>query len=272
MSNYINERSVLGLMNGRAFLTSSAGDRLAFSKTKSESKIVLFSFREEDKEKLSEKEVSYMYLDEKPDIPRAHWLTQVESEFEPEYFLSLSRKTDKEMFQTFRKFSTKKELKVIELDEDNIQEMEPKLDRMISIWQISAKGGMKYMWQEHAGIDKAFFKRYSEEPGKFEKEFRTLLFFWMGELVGYSVIEREPDESGEHKYIIRKVLVEHEGFRNITEYVDFVTFKRVFEENGRKRFSVNWGASSKGVLWYKMHKWPLKAASKKWFALLKKKS
>lgn len=70
----------------------------------------------------------------------------------------------------------------------------------------------------------------------------------------------------EYKYLTRKCLNVW-GTRNLTEFIDYWTFRELFRVNGERDgdFIVNWGASSGGVKWYKEHKWPLYDKEWKWF-------
>ena len=70
----------------------------------------------------------------------------------------------------------------------------------------------------------------------------------------------------EYKYLTRKCL-NVRGTRNLTELIDYLTFRELFRANGEQEgdFILNWGASSGGVKWYKEHKWPLYDKEWKWF-------
>lgn len=278
MSNYINKHSILGLMNKNAYLNIDVTE-LSFYKTKAKNKVVFFKeLSEEDEAKYTE--VNYMYLDEKPErkIKGMYKMSEVISVFDNKYFRNIRLCTDKELYQTLRKYRiNREELKIIEFSQVNpadYKELQEDIVKMIEVWRYSDKGGMKYGWQEHAGIDKAFFERFFKMKPEEQDEYQVLFFVYQGTLMGYSVIEKEPDINGEYKYLIRKCITESPdgaGWRNLCLYIDYITFEQLWMRNDLNKFYVNWGASSRGALWYKMHKFPLFATEDRWFATVKNK-
>lgn len=266
--SYINELSIWGLMNKNAFINEDANN-LSFYKTKNKKKVVFF-------EKLSEEEeknydiINYMYLDEDPEIKGTTSMEEIISILDKGLFEDLTGKTYKEIRETIHKYRNKIVIKPINKDtHDNII-------NMIEEWRYLDNGGMKYLWQEHAGIDKAIVKRYIDNDWR---EPLIGMSFWLDDkCIGYSLCERYAsdiiDNKFEYKYLTRKVL-NLPGLRNITEYIDWVTFNQVWKNHkiyhpDENEFLINWGCSSGGVHWYKTHKWPVYSLNKKYFLAVKK--
>ena len=268
MANYINEQSILGLMNKNAFINNDS-ECLSFYKTKNKKKVVFFSRQPKEVEEQYD-QIYYMYLDEKPEEEKsAYKLTQVISEFKIPFFTLLSNSRNKEIYQAYRKYRFNQ--KVIDKDYEDCKDLISleMINEMIEKWRYSNKGGMKYGWQEHAGIDKAWFQRFFKMTEEEKSKYQVTFFFYNKTLMGYSVIEKEPSNDKEFKYLIRKYILEssdNAGWRNICLYIDFITFKKIYDRMPLKyTFRVNWGASSGGTLWYKEHKWPIYELSDKWF-------
>lgn len=267
---YVNNNSIYGMMNKNCEIIFD-NNYCSFYKTKNRKKITVFNHTLNKKEEEKYDEVNYMYMEEKPNIKGSYRLTNVISYMDNNIFANLNRKTHRELFDTFRKF-TNKGIRFTHYDSNN-EKMKTQLFEMIEKWRYDSNGGMKYGWQEHAGIDKSFFQRYDLMSDECKRKFQVLIFYLNEELVGYSAIEREfvyVDNLPKFSYLIRKCLMEE---RNITEYIDYITFYSLWEELrnvNEGNFLVDWGASSGGVLWYKTHKW--KAYNKKdvWFYKVKK--
>lgn len=267
MSNYINSLSIFGLMNKNAFINTDV-NVLSYYKTKNKKKVVFF-------EKLSTEEeskydqINYMYLDNEPNDKNATNLEQIISILDEHMFTDMPGKKYREIRETVHKYNDKITIKPINMStKDSIIEM-------IEKWRYMDNGGMKFGWQEHAGIDKAIIDRYIKNDWR---EQLIGMSFWLNDMcIGYSLIERYAsdiyDDKFEYKYLTRKVInIE----RNLTEYVDWYTFNQLWKNHqiyhpDNKEFLVNWGCSSGGVYWYKTHKWPIYSLNKKWFLTIKNK-
>ena len=264
--NYVNKDSIYGLMNKYCEYDTSQ----SFWKNRKHSKkVVCCDYEEYDN---SCNEINYMYLDNPIGIKGEYSVNQIRSIID-ESFLgnNLTRQNHREIFETVRKYYTKIRVRTSFEDFNKYYE---KLIEMIEIWRYEL--GYKYRWQEHAGIDKAFFIRCLDE--NFFNNYLVYLFFIEDEdvLVGYSVMPKKYslNENGlnEASYIIRKTrnIVYDKKLRNITEYIDWYTFHDYLLKNKLNNIIINWGCSGGGVEWYKEHKWPLYDKEKKWF--LKKKN
>ena len=264
--NYINKDSIYGLMNKYCEYDTSQ----SFWKNRKHSKKVVCCDYEEYDNFCDE--INYMYLNNPTGIKGEYSVNQIRSIID-ESFLgnNLTRQNHREIFETVRKYYTKIRVRTSFEDFNKYYE---KLIEMIEIWRYEL--GYKYRWQEHAGIDKAFFIRCLDE--NFFNNYLVYLFFIEDEdvLVGYSVMPKKYslNENGlnEASYIIRKTrnIVYDKKLRNITEYIDWYTFQDYLLKNKLNNIIINWGCSSGGVEWYKEHKWPLYDKEKKWF--LKKKN
>lgn len=264
-------------MNKNCFIDPNAPSR-SFWKTRTKSKLVkcvsgldldCFVF---DHPEISQ--INFMYLD----CPllqakgKCSSMEQIESLIDSSFLSeNISRHNHRDIFESVRKY--KKSVYATN-DFDIVKNRFNDIVSMIEKWRYSQKGGMKYGWVEHAGIDKACIKRYIENP-----IFRSQVDFYLfidkksSDIVGYSMIEKTPyvnnEKLFEFPYLIRKCLVEDR--RNITEYIDWWTFNETMQKNRLSNMIVNWGCSSGGVHWYKTHKWPLYRLEKKWFYTWKKK-
>lgn len=276
--NYINELTMIGMMNKNCHIID--GKYLAFSKSKSESKVVAFS--KNFVPPSSVKQLSLMYLNEEPskkDFDSVYSLEEIVSKIDASKMFwigkdrpesALAGKENVERRGTVNKWQKKiseGSLVVEDLDASNLDSVLDMLER----WRYLENGGMKYGWQERAGCDKALVRRVVEDFAGIKSRVICKVFKLAGEgVIGYSCIERNPtaeaDGIPEIKYLTRKVL-NLPGTRNLTEFIDWKTFEGVWLENScLKEFLVNWGASSGGVHWYKTHKWPLYSLETKWFA------
>ena len=92
MSNYINDISIWGLMNRNCFLNHDNPDSLSFYKVKDKSKITICKDRmcEDDEKRFTH--ISYMYLDEKPDIKGCKSMNMVLSHIVPDFFEGMKGK------------------------------------------------------------------------------------------------------------------------------------------------------------------------------------
>lgn len=255
--NYINEISILGLMNKTSFIDSDL-KTLGFYKRKDKKKVVYFNEVSDIDEY---EQVNFMYLDSPLENQKCSSMDQIVSIIDDALMTNMPGKDYREMRQTVNKFRDKVEVKPIN------SETLPYILDMIEKWRYMDNGGMKYGWVEHAGIDKAILNRFVNEH--LEENIIGLSFWIDDECIGYSMIERNPSDIDngllEYKYLTRKVL---NITRNITEYVDWYTFHNVYK-NHNGMFLINWGCSSGGVHWYKTHKWPVYNIEKKYFCTLK---
>lgn len=255
---------------------------LGFKKTKNGSKVAVFSLDYAFDES-KHKQVSWLYLDSMPDkkiYDNVYSLEEIVSKIDfKKWFwdnpLENARPNDVlsgEKFIEWRGTVNKwsKMMKdgrfIIEtLSKQNVDET---LD-MIEKWRYLDNGGIKYGWQERAGCDKALVKRYVENYEGIQNYVIGSIFRFNNEVVGYSCIETKSnskvDDIPEFKYLTRKVL-NSKGCRNITEFIDYKTIELIYTQNKCIREClVNWGASSGGVHWYKIHKFPVYSLEKKWF-------
>lgn len=267
MSNYINDISIWGLMNKNAFINTDI-NKLSFYKVKNKSKVVLFDYDSELAKRY--KQVNFMYMDSIPEgVKGVSSVDQITSVINKAYFdntTKLQNNRYKEVMATVRRYTKLNNIiaKIItQDDETNIVDM-------IEKWRYADNGGVKYKWQEHAAIDKACVNKYITDT-----EFRTktigLVFYTknLKECLGYSLIANYIDEDCEVKYLTRKVY-NQKGYRNLTEYIDWLTFKTVWEyTNKPDNLYINWGCSSGGVHWYKTHKWIIHSLEKKYFLTVK---
>ena len=257
--SYVDRISIWGLMNKNASLCTKY-PQPAHYRVKSCKKISVYCSSPIPDESQYD-EINYMYLDKDPNVKGSTCMDEIVSDIDSEnYFRELPGREYREIRETRNKYINKIETRAITTDNY--------LDvlNMIEKWRYSS--GMKYGWQEHAGIDKALIKRYIEDPQRWNKDV-IMTSFWIEErCIGYSCIERNSlqkrENLPEYVYLTRKVLNDL-SMRNITEYIDWWTFREIYRTNGDERFLVNWGCSSGGVHWYKTHKWKLYSLTKKWF-------
>ena len=261
--NYINKYSIYGLMNKFCEYVTEC----SFWKNKKHSKKVICNHYVEDN---SCNEISYMYLDDPTNVKGEFSMNQICSVIDDSFLIdNLDRKNHKEIFETYRKYRNKI---VVKSSFEDFNKYYESLMEMIQKWRYEL--GYKYRWQEHAGIDKAFFMRCLNVY--FFNNYIINLFFYDETLVGYSVMPKyyvtNEDNLNEVSYVIRKtldVIDDNIKLRNITEYIDWWTFQDFLVRNNLDKIVINWGCSSGGVEWYKEHKWPLYKKEKKFFLKIK---
>lgn len=171
----------------------------------------------------------------------------------------------------------------------NIYNSKDDVLNMIEEWRYMNNGGIKYGFQERAGVDKALVKRYYKDELA-ESYMGFAFYIYDKELnkekcIGYAITKRKPSDFIYDKqkdkyypvfnYMNRKVLC-LDGYRNLTEYIDWYVFNSLYEQTKINAYDndiiyINWGCSSGGVKWYKEHKWPLYYKQHKWFYTIKKK-
>lgn len=230
--SYISKYTKLGMLSK----WYTFDDKFIY-KTKDKQKIISF----ENIDLPQFKEINYSYIAEKPkDIKNWYDLTEVISKFDSNYFENL-RSINKDLYQVVKKFDKKIQVTAYP---KSIEEV----INLIDLW--IEQSGQKYGFNLHAGYDKTFFKKYFE---KYKDELLTRFYYLNNQLVGYSICEKEP-VNNTFNYIIRKVDIK--AGRSICEYVDFTTFRELYDL-GYKEFLINWGCSSGGVLKYKSKNFPI---------------
>ena len=190
--------------------------------------------------------------------------TLVLSKFDDNFF-NLSGKARTELRETRNSLDRRFYYKV---NEPAGLTLNSKVESLLKWWDENP--GQKYGWQRHSGYDRNFFNNlYKDLENKI-----TLLTFYdksTNEMVGYSAVSNDTilfDNKRVVPYIIRKSKTD---IRNITLYIDYYTFKTVYDAN-KEAFYVNWGASSDGVLKYKTTKFPVGHQEKSYFLTLKKEN
>lgn len=267
--NYANSLSIYGFMNKNCSLIDNS---LSFWKTKSHTQLVKCGGGLLDSIPESVQKMSYMYLDEDPQIKGTYKIEQITSKIDTSFWTeNLNRHNHREIFETYRKYKTKIE---VYSDVEYIKEHLNDIIAMIEEWRYADYGGMKYMWQERAGVDKAFFQRYVND--EFLQDQLSVYVFVHKELdnkiIGYSVMpniycHNKKYDIPEVSYMLRKCLLKNDkvNLRNITEYIDWWTFEATMVKFRLVEIAINWGCSDKGVKWYKEHKWPVLYKEDKWF-------
>ena len=268
--NYVNSSSIYGLMNSNCKILDN---KIGFWKSKNHNKLVLCEDNVNGIDLSDTSKISMMYLD-KVNYDKEFWnsngyemskITEAEEIFsyiDKEFFEKLTRTTNKEIYETLRKYDNwKKSEKMVVVDySDDIYD--GILD-MIKEW--SATSGKKYGFFRHDGIDRAFFKRLKNKETN--KDLYDIRIYKVDDkVVGYSVIEHYPSfENHGHVYLIRKSISD---YRNLCLYIDYDTFreKTKYENN----IIINWGCSSGGVKKYKLNKFKLAYIKKLYFYNLKK--
>jgi len=267
MSNYVNDVSVYGLMNKYCTTAGWEHSQIGFFKSKKRDKAVVIGSLLDDSSMYSE--VSYMYLDNYAN--GAYKMKQVTSVIDKSMLPQcITRRSHREMFETMSKWN-KLGLKHESADTIGLQP----IVEMIEKWRYS-KQGYKHGFQEHAGIDKAAVARYFNDKWFHDKVSLEVFYCDLHDYpIGYSMIEREAshltDGIKEFKYLVRKCLVGSDvamEMRNLTEAIDYMTFIDALGDDDK--ILVNWGCSSSGVLWYKIHKWPLYKTEDKYFLKIKR--
>lgn len=189
-------------------------------------------------------------------------LTAVQSVFEDaeELFGSkgLAGKQYIELRETRNKFQSKINSGTISLycnptKETYLTAIKPLIESFIKSWDENE--GVKYGWQRHSGYDKSFFTEERYENNSDELQTTFLVDNISNKLIGYSVISLQAlGNSKVYPYVIRKCNTDYS--RNTTKFLDFVSFKGLFETIKESAFAVHWGASSGGVLKYKLSAFP----------------
>lgn len=281
--NYIDKWTCIGMMNKNCTLVDNG--MLGFNKTKSKSKVTVFSL--DYKFDLAiHRQVTWMYLDNEPDklqFDNVYSLEEIVSLIDCKaMFWTCAERPEsclhghqfKEWRDTVNKWSKLAKTGAFTVESLSVNNLDSTLE-MIEKWRYLDNGGMKYGWQERAGCDKALVRRYVEGFESIQDYVIGNVFKLDDEVVGYSCIERKStcnvDGIPEFKYLTRKVL-NTKGHRNLTEFIDYKTIESVYYANSSlDKLLVNWGASSGGVHWYKTHKFPLYSIEKKWFCSKKAK-
>lgn len=279
MHNYVNRLTCLAMMNRNCVFDGASG-RLRFWKSKARNRLVAFGDSDMAYPR-GLKQVSRMYLDSDPKVKGSYSMDEIVSEIDCAEFFDgkgpekriLNGKRFAEMRGAVNKWSRRMaagELTAEPLCAANLDDVLAMLEK----WRYMDNGGMKYMWQERAGCDKAFCSRIVSDFEGISGEIIATVFRLGGECAGYSTIPKSPTSyaangTPEVTYLTRKV-VNSEGRRDLTEFVDWHTFREFRRANPEiGAFLVNWGASSGGVKWYKTHKFPLHDVEPKWFVTLK---
>lgn len=268
--NYVNSSSIYGLMNSNCKILDN---KIGFWKSKNHNKLVLCEDNVNGIDLSDTSKISMMYLD-KVNYDKEFWnsngyemskITEAEEIFsyiDKEFFEKLTRTTNKEIYETLRKYDNwKKSEKMVVVDySDDIYD-----DILDMIKEWSATSGKKYGFFRHDGIDRAFFKRLKNKETN--KDLYDIRIYKVDDkVVGYSVIEHYPSfENHGHVYLIRKSISD---YRNLCLYIDYDTFreKTKYENN----IIINWGCSSGGVKKYKLNKFKLAYIKKLYFYNLKK--
>lgn len=268
--NYVNSSSIYGLMNSNCKILDN---KIGFWKSKNHNKLVLCEDNVNGIDLSDTSKISMMYLD-KVNYNKEFWnsngyemskITEAEEIFsyiDKEFFEKLTRTTNKEIYETLRKYDNwKKSEKMVVVDYfDDIYD-----DILDMIKEWSATSGKKYGFFRHDGIDRAFFKRLKNKETN--KDLYDIRIYKVDDkVVGYSVIEHYPSfENHGHVYLIRKSISD---YRNLCLYIDYDTFreKTKYENN----IIINWGCSFGGVKKYKLNKFKLAYIKKLYFYNLKK--
>jgi hypothetical protein len=238
---YINKNSILGM--GSTYYEVD-NENLFIYKNKAKDKIAVFENSNfENFNKQNYKEISYEYYTSKPGGVKSYKLTELISAIPKDYFEVL-KSYNKDWHETMNKWDKRI---VIKTEPNSIDEV----INMIKTWEENS--GKKYRMNMRSGADKSYFRKYFELN---KENLQNLFFYFEDILVGYSVIEKEP-ENNEYKYVIRKMNVL--AGRNICQYIDLKTMK-ILREKNLEEFYVNWGASGGGVLNYKKRIFPVKSA------------
>ena len=279
--NYIDKWTCIAMMNKNCTLLG--GSCLGFNKTKNGSKVAVFSL-DYAFDQSKHKQVSWLYLDEKPEgqlAKSAYCLEEIVSRIDgkkmfwegverPAGVLAGEKNIEwRGTVNKWRKAECEGRLAIEPLSAGNCDDVVGMVER----WRYMENGGMKYGWQERAGCDKALVKRYASNFEGIQDYVQGLVFKLDGIVVGYSCIEKVAlsyvDGLPEVKYLTRKV-VNAKGTRNLTEYIDYKTIEHSYKScKCPETLLVNWGASSGGVHWYKTHKFPVHSLETKWFASMK---
>lgn len=200
-------------------------------------------------------------------------LTAVQSIFENAQELfgaeCLAGKQYIDLRETRNKFQNKINDATITLDTNPSVDMyqtsiKPLIEPFLKAWDESE--GTKYGWQRHSGYDKSFFSAERYEKNVKELQTTFLIDTKTNVLIGYSVISLKPlTNSKTYPYVIRKC--NNSYSRNTTRFLDYVSFKALYETI-QTSFSIHWGASSGGVLKYKLSAFPVTKTEPSYFVTL----
>jgi len=278
MHNYVNRLTCLAMMNKNCVFDSSSGN-VRFWKSKARNRLVAFSG--DAVAAVGLKQLTRMYLDFDPGVKGSYCMDEIVSEIDClEFFDGIG--ADRRILNGRRFIDMRGAVnKWSRMMSEGRLTAEPlcagNLDDVVSMiekWRYMENGGMKYMWQERAGCDKAFCARIVSDFEGLASDVISTVFRLDGECVAYSTIPKAPTSFSEDgapyvTYLTRKV-VNEPGRRALTEFVDWYTFREFHRANPEYGvFLVNWGASTGGVKWYKTHKFPLHDMERKWFVSLK---
>lgn len=268
--NYVNNISIYGFLSKNYFIDS---DNISLSFWKKKDKSQLCICRNKDiidnynKDKLNK--INYMYLDEPLNVKGEFKMEQITSIIDNTYNIdNLCRQNHKEIYETYRKYKDKI---IVNTDILYIESRYDDIFDMIETWRYADYGGMKYMWQERAGVDKSFIKRYLENTWLQDNSLIYLFTYKDTEdIIGYSVMPKLYEMENDipmFSYMLRKCILKSDKYnlRNITEYIDWYTFNDTLRTYNFDKILINWGCSEKGVKWYKIHKWDLYKIENKWF-------
>ena len=245
-------------MNKNCFFNNDSANSLSFYKVKNKSKTTICRNRVSQAEEKKYTHISYMYMDEKPDIKGASSMDMVISSINNEFFTGMPGKKYIDIRHTVNKYKNK--IIAVPLSNSNMDDA----IEMVEKWRYDNNGGMKYGMREHAGIDKNIIRLYCNNDIMLASNTFAYVFYYENECIGYACMSNKPENKDlEYIYLTRKVR-NHLKLRNLTEYIDWFMFSKVYELC-KSDFLINWGCSSGGVLWYKIHKWPVYSLEKKWF-------
>ena len=272
--NYVNSLSIYGFMNKNCYIDDN--NCLAYWKTKSKSQYVQCIHYDKSLLDSDIKKISYMYLDENPMYKGSFMMEQITSNIDKTFIKDyINRQNHREIYESIRKYDSK--IEVIKGSKDIIEKHYDEIIEMIKEWQYAEYGGMKYMWQERAGVDKSFFARYINSIF-IQNNISIYLFFHKeleNKLIGYSIMPNlyniNEYNIPEFSYMLRKCILKNENvnLRNITLYIDWWTFNETMKKFSFDNIAINWGCSSGGVKAYKENKWPVLYKENKWFLNIK---
>lgn len=312
--NYIDNTSIYGLMNKNCVLCNVFP--YSFYKSKKLNKLTICNTFQDPTYVFDVmkdvNEINYMYIEIEDNIEnisniihngKLYTIPQITSLIDSSYSRSnIRRCKHEELYESIKKYENL--VNVIKLDEyiDIARNKELSLSLknqiidMIEKWRYQDKGGMKYKWREHAGIDKNIINTYFKydlyaEPICYD----TNIYIVVNKhpigkddiILGYACIAASPnsmiknDATNEmilqYNYLTRKCLYgniidsnnKKYSLRNLTLYLDWYVFndlmidiKNIYDND---KFIVNWGCSTDGVYDYKTKKWPLYKIEQKLF-------
>ena len=250
-------------MNRFAFIDEDS-PTLSFYKTRNKKKITICGTRLDEEKEKEFTQINYMYLEDQPPLKGAYSKNNVLSYIDSGFFTGMVGNKYRGIRHAVNHCKDK-----IRVERLSIENLDDVLE-MIEKWRYDEYSGLKYGWQEHAGIDKALVTKIVN--GQADLSLFGIVFYYNDECVAYatsSYLYKTENEIPEFHYITRKVWCGC-GLKHLTEFVDWYMFKTLYGIV-EKDFIVNWGCSDGGVYWYKTHKWPLYKLDKKWFVTIKNK-